>query len=125
MFEKVSVLLDCLTVTLEEFFTVNDDNVCTALIMADNVILEFISSQKTSIEAGSNDKDEMNDAASVQTSSEMRKSVMKSKRNYLDPHSNGGLNNKMDGIGQFVDSLMLRKTIQRKIPDFFKKLYEI
>ncbi|GFV82780.1 SCAN domain-containing protein 3 [Trichonephila clavipes] len=42
MFEKVYVLLDCLTVSSEDFVAVDDDNVCTAPIEADKDILDFV-----------------------------------------------------------------------------------
>ncbi|GFS51743.1 hypothetical protein TNCV_614071 [Trichonephila clavipes] len=61
MFEKVSVLLDCLTVSSKEI--VDDDNVCTASIMADKSILEFVQSSKSIIDADYDDEKEMNNAA--------------------------------------------------------------
>uniref|UniRef100_A0A8C4SEN5 HTH CENPB-type domain-containing protein n=1 Tax=Erpetoichthys calabaricus TaxID=27687 RepID=A0A8C4SEN5_ERPCA len=120
MFEKVSVLLDCPTVSSEEFVAVDDDNVCTAPIMTDKDILEFVQSSKNIIDADSDNENEMNNAAPVPTSSEMR-NIMKSMRSYLDAHSNGEMNNKMNDIEQFVDNLMLKKTMQRKISDYFPK----
>ncbi|GFV46073.1 hypothetical protein TNCV_1256311 [Trichonephila clavipes] len=93
MFEKVSVLLDSLS--LEEFITVDysDGNVCAAPIMADKDILEFVQSSKNIIGTDSNEENEMNNAAPVYTSSEMR-NIIKSMHSYLDAHSNGGMNNK-------------------------------
>uniref|UniRef100_A0A8C4SC05 HTH CENPB-type domain-containing protein n=1 Tax=Erpetoichthys calabaricus TaxID=27687 RepID=A0A8C4SC05_ERPCA len=76
MFEKVSVLLDY------------------------KDILEFVQSSKNIIDADSDDENEMNNAAPVPTSSEMR-NIMKSMRSYLDANSNGEMNNKMDDIEQF------------------------
>ncbi|GFV98299.1 histone-lysine N-methyltransferase SETMAR [Trichonephila clavipes] len=52
--------------------------------------------------ADSDDENEMNNAASVPTSSEMS-NVLKSMRSYLEAHSNAKRNNKMDDIEQFVD----------------------
>ncbi|GFT33781.1 transposable element Tcb1 transposase [Trichonephila clavipes] len=60
MFEKASVLSDCLTVSSEESVTADDDNVCTAPIMADKDILEFVKSSKNIIDADSDDENEMN-----------------------------------------------------------------
>ncbi|GFX35957.1 hypothetical protein TNCV_4214791 [Trichonephila clavipes] len=77
MFEKVSVLLGCPTISSKEFVPVDDDNVYF------------------------DDENEMNHAAPVPTSSEMR-IIMKSTRSYLDAYSDGEMNNKMDdGIEQF------------------------
>ncbi|GFV44407.1 hypothetical protein TNCV_334941 [Trichonephila clavipes] len=53
-------------------------------------------------------RNEMNNAAPVPTSSEMR-NIVKSMRNYIDAESNGEMNNKMDDFKQFVDNLMLNK----------------
>ncbi|GFV58544.1 rho guanine nucleotide exchange factor 17 [Trichonephila clavipes] len=55
-----------------EFITLDDDNVCTAPIMADKHILEFVQSSNNIIDADSEDKNEMNIAAPVPISSEMR-----------------------------------------------------
>ncbi|GFT29595.1 uncharacterized protein TNCV_4890481 [Trichonephila clavipes] len=90
--------------------------------MADKDIMEFVQSSKNIIDTDTDDENEMNKAAPAPTSSEMRKN-MKSKRSYLDAHSNGEMNNKMDDIKQFVDSLMLKlkKTMQRKMSDYFPK----
>ncbi|GFU48356.1 hypothetical protein TNCV_3342481 [Trichonephila clavipes] len=74
MFEKIYVLLDCPTE----------------------------SCSKNIIYADSYDENEMNNAAPVPTSSEMR-NIMESMRNYLEAHSNGEMSNKMDDIEQFVD----------------------
>ncbi|GFU76445.1 hypothetical protein TNCV_4067431, partial [Trichonephila clavipes] len=62
----------------------------------------------------SDDENEMNNAAPVPPSSEMR-NVMKSMLCYLDAHYIGEMNNKIDDIVQFVDHLVLEKTVQRKI----------
>ncbi|GFX53596.1 hypothetical protein TNCV_2327111 [Trichonephila clavipes] len=93
MFEKVSVLSDCPTISSEEFVAIDDDNVCTAPIMADKDILEFVQS--------SEDKNEMNNAAHLSPPSEMR-NIMKNKRIYSDAYSNVEMNNKMTNIKQFV-----------------------
>ncbi|GFV19445.1 uncharacterized protein TNCV_3663781 [Trichonephila clavipes] len=70
-------------------------------------------SLKNIIDEDSDDENEMNNAAPVPTSSKMR-NIMKSMCNYLDAHSNGETNNKMDDTEQFVVNLMLRRTIQRR-----------
>ncbi|GFW85807.1 hypothetical protein TNCV_854561 [Trichonephila clavipes] len=59
MFEKVSVLLDFLTVSTEEFVAVDNDKVCTAPLMADKSISEFVQSSKNIIDADSDDENEM------------------------------------------------------------------
>ncbi|GFU59731.1 hypothetical protein TNCV_3186871 [Trichonephila clavipes] len=100
MFEKVSVLLGCSTASSEKFIEANDDNECTASIMADKDIFEFVQSSKNIIEADFDDKNEINNAAPVPTSSEMR-ITMKSMCCYLDAYSNGEMNNKMHSIEQF------------------------
>ncbi|GFW61004.1 hypothetical protein TNCV_4872141 [Trichonephila clavipes] len=75
---------------------------------------EFIQSSESIIDADSNYENEMHNADSDPTSSQVR-DIMKSMRNYLDAHSNDELNNKMDDMEQFTDNLMKKKTIQRKI----------
>ncbi|GFW95577.1 hypothetical protein TNCV_1722751 [Trichonephila clavipes] len=75
-------------------------------IMADKDILEFVQSSKTIIDADSDDKNEMNNAAPGPASSELR-NVMKSMCSYLDADSDDEMNNKMDEIDQYVDNLML------------------
>ncbi|GFT29662.1 hypothetical protein TNCV_4890881 [Trichonephila clavipes] len=87
--------LDSHIVLLEEFISVDDDNICTVPIMADKDILEFVQSSKNIIDTNYDDENEMNNAAPVPTSSEMR-NVMKSKSSYIVAHSNGEMNNKMD-----------------------------
>ncbi|GFU93514.1 hypothetical protein TNCV_947561 [Trichonephila clavipes] len=69
--------------------------------MADKDILEFVQRLKNIIDADFDHENEMNDAAPVPTSSEMR-NVLKGMRSYLDAHSKGEMNNKMDDIEQFV-----------------------
>ncbi|GFX96459.1 hypothetical protein TNCV_1441331 [Trichonephila clavipes] len=103
MFEKISVLLESPTVSLEEFVAADDDNVCTVTNMADKDILEFAQSLKNIIDADLNNKNEINNVAPVHTSSKMR-NIMKSMHSYLDVYSNSEMNNKMDNIEQFVDN---------------------
>ncbi|GFV20045.1 hypothetical protein TNCV_1696631 [Trichonephila clavipes] len=72
--------IDCPILLSEEFITVNDDNVCVQpQIMADKDILEFVESSKNIVGTDSDDKNEMNNAAPVPTSAEMR-NTMKSMR---------------------------------------------
>ncbi|GFV78312.1 hypothetical protein TNCV_94721 [Trichonephila clavipes] len=54
-------------------------------------------------EADSGDENEMNNATPIPTSSEM-KIIMKCMRSYLNAHFNGGMNNKMDDIKQFLST---------------------
>ncbi|GFW28862.1 hypothetical protein TNCV_201851 [Trichonephila clavipes] len=100
MFEKVSVLLDCLAVSSEEFVAV-DDNVCRILILWRTKTFEFVQSSKNIIDADSEDENEMNSAAPVPTSSEVR-NIMKSMRSHSDAHSNGEMNNKVEDIEQSI-----------------------
>ncbi|GFV47925.1 hypothetical protein TNCV_3043971 [Trichonephila clavipes] len=79
--------------------------------MADKDFLELVQSSKNS-----DGENEMNDAASVPKSSEMR-NIMKSMRSYLDAHSHEEMNDKMYDTERFVDNLMLKKTMQRKISE--------
>ncbi|GFU59726.1 hypothetical protein TNCV_3186821 [Trichonephila clavipes] len=67
----------CLIVLSEEFVEVEDGNLCTAPIMANKDILEFVQTSKNIIEADYDVENEMNNEAprSVFTSSEMRNVV--------------------------------------------------
>ncbi|GFT79744.1 hypothetical protein TNCV_732801 [Trichonephila clavipes] len=67
---------------------------------------------------GSDDENEMNKAAPVPTSTEMR-NIMKSMRNYLDAYSNGEKNKKLDSIEQLIGNLMLKNA--KKLSDSFPK----
>ncbi|GFV99430.1 hypothetical protein TNCV_1514001 [Trichonephila clavipes] len=67
MFEKVSVLLDCPAVVLEEYGTVDEDKVCS-----DKDILEFVQNSKNVINANFDEENEMNHAASALMSSKTR-----------------------------------------------------
>ncbi|GFV48134.1 hypothetical protein TNCV_3554131 [Trichonephila clavipes] len=69
--------------------------------------------KKNIMDADSDDENEMNNASPVPTSSQMC-DIMKTMLNYLDAHSKGEMNNKMDDIEQFVDNLMLRKNSKEK-----------
>ncbi|GFX48685.1 hypothetical protein TNCV_407921 [Trichonephila clavipes] len=60
MFEKVSVLLDCPIVSSEKIGAVDDDNECTAPIMADKDIWEFVQSSKIIADEDFCNKNEMN-----------------------------------------------------------------
>ncbi|GFX56276.1 DDE-1 domain-containing protein [Trichonephila clavipes] len=103
---KTPAGLDCPTVSSEEFVTVDDGNECIASIMAHKNILEFYKSSKNIIGIDSDDKREINYAAPVPTSSEIR-NIMKSMFSYLDAHSNGEMNNRMNDLEQLVDNVML------------------
>ncbi|GFX04348.1 hypothetical protein TNCV_3974961 [Trichonephila clavipes] len=78
---KTPAGLDCPTASWEEFVAVDDDNACSALIMAEKDILEFVQSSKYIIDADSDSKNEMNNATPVPTSSEMR-NILKSTRSH-------------------------------------------
>ncbi|GFV95813.1 hypothetical protein TNCV_1728631 [Trichonephila clavipes] len=72
---KTPAGLNCPIILSEEFPTVEDDNVCAAPI-ADKETLEFVQNSKRIMGADSDDGNEMNNAAPVPTSSEMR-NIMK------------------------------------------------
>ncbi|GFW92776.1 SCAN domain-containing protein 3 [Trichonephila clavipes] len=71
MFEKVSGLFHCLTISSKEFVAVDNDNVCTVPIRADKDVMELVQSSKNIIDADSDDENEVNNVAPVPTSSEM------------------------------------------------------
>ncbi|GFV33226.1 hypothetical protein TNCV_4635151 [Trichonephila clavipes] len=102
LYQNILTGLDCLVVLLEEFIAVDDDNICTSPILADKDILEFVESSKNIIDADSNDENKINIAASISTSSKMRL-FMKSISSYLDTHSNGDVNKKIDDIEPFLE----------------------
>ncbi|GFU91371.1 hypothetical protein TNCV_2541391 [Trichonephila clavipes] len=70
-----------------EFVAEVEGNVCTASIMADKDILEFVQISKYIIDADSEDEKEIYNAAPVPTSSEMG-NIMKNRHSYLNVHSN-------------------------------------
>ncbi|GFY12964.1 DDE-1 domain-containing protein [Trichonephila clavipes] len=115
------VLLNYAILPSEESVAVDNDNMYTAPIKANKDILEFVQSSKNIIDTIDTDGEkEINNAAPVPTSSEMR-NIMKSMRIYLGAHSNGEMNNKMGGIEQFVDNLMLKRQL-KKTSDYFPYL---
>ncbi|GFY12966.1 hypothetical protein TNCV_665321 [Trichonephila clavipes] len=91
-----------------------------APIIADKDILKFVQCSKNVIDADYDDENEMNNAAPVPTSSEMR-NIMKSMRNYLDAHSNGEMNIEMNDIEHFVVNWMLKKDNTKKNTRSFSK----
>ncbi|GFX07234.1 hypothetical protein TNCV_2972111 [Trichonephila clavipes] len=94
----------------EEFVAADDAKACTAPIMADNGILKFVQSSKNIIDADSDNKNEMNNAAPDPSLSEMW--IMKNMRSYIDAHSNGEMNKKMHG------SVLPRKVPSYSCPPF-------
>ncbi|GFT53353.1 uncharacterized protein TNCV_3323851 [Trichonephila clavipes] len=72
MFEKVYVLLDCPTVSSEEIVAVDDDRVCVSPIMAEKRNFRVCSRLKNIVDADSDDKNEVNSAIPIPSSSEMR-----------------------------------------------------
>ncbi|GFT59067.1 hypothetical protein TNCV_186471 [Trichonephila clavipes] len=68
---KTTVELGSPSVPSEEFIAADEDNVCTAVIMADKDSLEFVQSSENIIDADFDDENEMNNAAPVPTSSEI------------------------------------------------------
>lgn len=121
MFGKVSALLDCPTLSLNEYVAV-DDNVCTAPIMTQKEIVEIVQNPNDSTYVDSDDESEngISDAVPVPSTSEMRK-IIKSMRSYLNAQSNGEMDKTMDDLEQFVDNVVLKRTFQKKISEFFPK----
>ncbi|GFX40041.1 hypothetical protein TNCV_2273241 [Trichonephila clavipes] len=64
--------LDCSTGSSEEFVAVDDDNVCTAQLWQRKKFCSFFKAKKNTIDTDSDDENEMNNAASIPTSSAMR-----------------------------------------------------
>ncbi|GFW77887.1 hypothetical protein TNCV_3910971 [Trichonephila clavipes] len=91
--QKTPVGLNCPIAFLEEFSAVDD----------------------------SEDENEMNNSDPVPTFSEKRNN-RKRMFNYLDSHFSGERNNKMNGIGQCVEDVMLKKTRPKEITDFFQSI---
>ncbi|GFU58206.1 hypothetical protein TNCV_697161 [Trichonephila clavipes] len=87
--QKTPFGLNCLTESLEELVAVDDDDVCSTTITRDKEISD-VQSTKNIIDADSDDKNEINNAASlsIPTSSKISNN-MKSMRSYLDAHPNG------------------------------------
>ncbi|GFW92067.1 hypothetical protein TNCV_2153461 [Trichonephila clavipes] len=95
--------LDCPTVSSEEFVAVDDDKVYTQpQLWQTKTFWSLFKAQEISLIADSEDENKINNAATVPTSSEIR-NVLKSTFRYLDAHSNGEINSKMDDINQFDD----------------------
>ncbi|GFT22062.1 hypothetical protein TNCV_3271231 [Trichonephila clavipes] len=92
---------------------------CVAIPSCFDSIVEWDThvSSLVTIRLNFDDKNEMSNAALVPIATENR-NIIKSMRSYLDVHSNEEMNNKME---QFVDNLMLKKTMQRKISDYIPK----
>ncbi|GFU28444.1 hypothetical protein TNCV_1938321 [Trichonephila clavipes] len=91
--------------TLKIHCAVDYDNLCTAPIIAEKDFFEFVHSSKHIVDADSDDENEIDDAAPIPTSFEMR-NVMKSLHSYLDAHSKGETNNKQDDIEHVLDNLL-------------------
>ncbi|GFV18047.1 hypothetical protein TNCV_168511 [Trichonephila clavipes] len=94
MVQEISVLSNCLSVSLEEWVV---DNVYTALIMAEKDILEFVQISKNTIDADSCDENKMNTTAScsriIRNEEHHEKYAQLFRRTF-----NGEINNKMDDI---------------------------
>ncbi|GFU70150.1 hypothetical protein TNCV_5057441 [Trichonephila clavipes] len=105
--QKTPARLDCPIVLSEEFLAVYNDNVCTALIKEKNV-WKFLQSSKNIIYVDSDDENEINNAAPVTTSSEM-KNVM---RRSFAMQEKGG-NRLVPGPDYMVDALKLSNQAPR------------
>ncbi|GFX83690.1 hypothetical protein TNCV_349541 [Trichonephila clavipes] len=101
MFEKTSVLYGFFH-TVSSEIAIDVGNMCTAPIMADKGVSKFVQSSKNIIHEDSDGENEMNNAAPVPKSSEI-KNIMKRMRRYLDVHSNDEIYNKIDGSKHFVN----------------------
>ncbi|GFX30130.1 hypothetical protein TNCV_2618401 [Trichonephila clavipes] len=74
---RVSVLLNGPTASSEEFVAVDDDNVCTATqLWQTKTLWSLFKAQKNILDADFDDENEVNNAAFVPTSSEVR-NIMK------------------------------------------------
>ncbi|GFV86939.1 hypothetical protein TNCV_2198911 [Trichonephila clavipes] len=85
--------------------------------MADKDILEFDKSSKNISDADYDEENEMNNTAPVSMSSEMW-NIMKSMFSYLDTHSNGEMDKKMNGIEQFD---AIKDNAKKKISNYCPK----
>ena len=83
-------------------------------ISTDNDILELAQTSKDDPSGEDSDDDRDNEIDfPVPTTSEMRKCIISMHR-YLDVHSKGEMNQTMDDIEQYVDNMMINKTVQKK-----------
>jgi len=108
MFGKVSALLACPTLSLNEYVAVDD------VYMTEKDIVEIVRNPKHSTYVDSDDESEngFKDAVPVPSTSEMRK-IIKSMRCYLNAHLSGETNKMMDDLEQFVDNVMLKRAFQK------------
>ncbi|GFU92665.1 hypothetical protein TNCV_4795931 [Trichonephila clavipes] len=74
--------LDCLNVLSEEFVALDDNNVCTAPIMADKDILELVQSSENIIVTNFDEEIEFNIKTPVPMPPEMR-NIMKRMRTHI------------------------------------------
>jgi len=90
--------------------------------MTEKEIMEIVQNQNDSTYVDSDNESEngISDAVPVPSTSEMRK-IIKSMRRYLNAQSNGEMDKTMDDLEQFVDNVVLKRTFQKKISDFFPK----
>lgn len=117
IFGKVSELLDCPTVSINEYVSIDND-VSTAPILTEKEILEMVKNPKVSADSDDEFDNGFNDAVPVPSTSEVRK-MINSVRCYLDAHSNGEMSKTIDDLEQFVDNIALKNTFQKKITAFF------
>ncbi|GFW79223.1 hypothetical protein TNCV_2476301 [Trichonephila clavipes] len=115
--------------SLEEFAVVDEDNVCSAPIMAGKDIFEFVHSSKNIMDSDSDDEKEIYNAAPVPASSEIR-NIMKRRRSYIDEAARiVGLSKSEDFINEVLDAAasvmnLNEKERQKRILERKKELYD-
>ncbi|GFY15798.1 hypothetical protein TNCV_1284431 [Trichonephila clavipes] len=92
---KTPAGLECPLALSEEFITLDDDNVCKSQLGQTKTFKSLFKAKKISLMQILTDENEMKNAAPVSTPSEMR-NITKNIFNYLDAHSKGEMNNKMN-----------------------------
>lgn len=118
MFEKVSRLL---TIPLNQHVEVDDD-LYTALVLIHKYILEIFYNKNNStyVDFDGGSGNGINDEVPVPLTSQMQKMII-SMRSYIDAHLNREMNKTINDREEFVDNILMEKTLQKKIFDFLTK----
>lgn len=121
MFEKVSRLLHCLTIPLNEHVEVDED-LYTALVLIHKYILEIFYNKNNStyVDFDGGSGNGINDEVPVPLTSQMQKMII-NMLCYLDAHSNREMNKTINDCEEFVDNILMEKTLQKKISDFLNQ----
>ncbi|GFW38078.1 hypothetical protein TNCV_835181 [Trichonephila clavipes] len=107
---------------IEEFVTVDGDNVCTAPQLWQTKRVWSLLKTQNIIDANSDDEKEMNNSAPAPpTSSEIR-NIMENMFSYLNAHTDGEKNNKMVDIELFVDNCKEKYQMIFQKSNVFQKL---